>query len=137
MPKPSQINIKSENGTEGSFIDVRRLIDNRIVINILSYVIKESSVRAGSNYCIMQLKINGRPMITWHGSKSLIDYLDKCKAQEAEGIICFPIEECIIVENSNGSYALQDADESCIVPTAEELDELSSEHKHKTKRKFR
>ena len=134
MPKPSQLKIKPKKSTEGSYVNIKKLINNRIVINILDFKLIESSIKKDSELCIMQLKISGRSMITWHGSIALTDFLQECKKQEANGEECFPIEDCIIIENADGSYGLQDADESCLILTAEELDELSSERKHKNRR---
>lgn len=54
----------------------------------------------------------------------LIDIFQQCDQLEKEGTVCWPIEECIIVRGEDGGYFLQDADDSCFRPTAEEVDDL-------------
>ena len=58
MPKPSQLKIKPKKSTEGSYVNIKKLINNRIVINILDFKLKESSIKKDSELCIIQLKIN-------------------------------------------------------------------------------
>lgn len=134
MPKPSEIKVKPKTGTVGSHIDIKTLIEERVVLNILDFELKDSAYD-GKPLCIMQLEISSRLMITWHGSNGLINYLKECKNAESDGEVCFPIEDCIIIQNSDGSYAVQDADESCTKLTAEDLDDLAS--KNKRKRRFK
>lgn len=129
MPKPSQIKVKSSKGMEGSFISTQALIEKKIILNVLDFEIRDSRVNKSSKLCTLQLKINGRSMITWNGSTSMMKFLQQCKEAEANGQVCFPIEDCIIIEQSNGAYGFQDADETCITPTADELDRLSNQRR--------
>lgn len=48
MPKPSQLKIKPKKSTEGSYVNIKKLINNRIVINILDFKLKESSIKKDS-----------------------------------------------------------------------------------------
>lgn len=123
MPKFSSLGIKATQGFKGSYIPITSIIDNKISLNVESYDIRPSCMH-GSQMCLMQLSINGRPMVTWHGSQNLISILNECKAMDATGKRCFPLEDCIIVEGDDGGYYFADADESCLKPTAGQLDEI-------------
>lgn len=114
---------------EGSFISTQKLMEKKIILNVLDFEIKDSHVNKNGKLCVLQLKINGRSMITWNGSTAMMKFLQNCKEAEENGDVCFPIEDCIIIEQSNGAYGFQDADETCMVPKADELDKLSSQRK--------
>ncbi len=124
MPKVSSLGIKWKGGFRGSYIPVSELIDRRIVVNITDFDVRPSCVH-GSQMCMTQLEIGGRPMVTWHGSQNLIGFLNECRLSEQHGNVCFPIEGCIFTHGDDGGYYLADADDSCLRLTAEEAEEIS------------
>lgn len=123
MPKFGSLGITAGKGFNGSYIDIKLLIDRRVVLNIEKYELRPSCMQGGQ-LCMMQVSISGRPLTTWHGSMKLIDIFQQCDQLEKEGTVCWPIEECIIVRGDDGGYFLQDADESCFRPTVEQVEEL-------------
>ena len=123
MPKVSSLGIKWKGGFKGSYIPVSELIDRKIVVNITNFEVRPSCMH-GSQMCMTQIEICGRPMVTWHGSQSLINFLNECRMQEQQGTQCFPIEDCIFTQGDDGGYYLADADNTCTRITAGELDEL-------------
>lgn len=123
MPKVSSLGIKWKGGFKGSYIPVSELIDRKIVVNITNFEIRPSCMH-GSQMCMTQIEICGRPMVTWHGSQNLINFLNECRMQEQQGAQCFPIEDCIFTQGDDGGYYLADADNTCTRITAGELDEL-------------
>lgn len=123
MPKVSSLGIKWKGGFKGSYIPVSELIDRKIVVNITNFEVCPSCMH-GSQMCMTQIEICGRPMVTWHGSQNLINFLNECRMQEQQGTQCFPIEDCIFTQGDDGGYYLADADNTCTRLTAEELDEL-------------
>lgn len=123
MPKVSSLGIKWKGGFKGSYIPVSELIDRKIVVNITNFEVRPSCMH-GSQMCMTQIEICGRPMETWHGSQNLINFLNECRMQEQQGTQCFPIEDCIFTQGDDGGYYLADADNTCTRLTAGELDEL-------------
>lgn len=123
MPKFSSLGIKVAQGFKGSYIPITSIIDNKISLNVENYEVRPSCMH-GSQMCIMQISINGRPMVTWHGSQNLINILNECRTMEEAGKKCFPLEDCTIVEGDDGGYYFADADNSCLKPTMEKLDEI-------------
>lgn len=123
MPKVSSLGIKWKGGFKGSYIPVSELIDRKIVLNITNFEVRPSCMH-GSQMCMTQIEICGRPMVTWHGSQNLINFLNECRMQEQNGAQCFPIEDCIFTQGDDGGYYLADADNTCTRITAGELDEL-------------
>lgn len=123
MPKVSSLGIKWKGGFKGSYILVSELIDRKIVVNITNFEVRPSCMH-GSQMCMTQIEICGRPMVTWHGSQNLINFLNECRMQEQQGTQCFPIEDCIFTQGDDGGYYLADADNTCTRITAGELDEL-------------
>lgn len=123
MPKVSSLGIKWKGGFKGSYIPVSELIDRKIVVNITNFEVRPSCMH-GSQMCMTQIEICGRPMVTWHGSQNLINFLNECRMQEQNGAQCFPIEDCIFTQGDDGGYYLADADNTCTRITAGELDEL-------------
>lgn len=123
MPKVSSLGIKWKGGFKGSYIPVSELIDHKIVVNITNFEVRPSCMH-GSQMCMTQIEICGRPMVTWHGSQNLINFLNECRMQEQNGAQCFPIEDCIFTQGDDGGYYLADADNTCTRITAGELDEL-------------
>lgn len=123
MPKVSSLGIKWKGGFRGSYIPVSELIDRKIVVNITNFEVRPSCMH-GSQMCMTQIEICGRPMVTWHGSQNLISFLNECRMQEQLGTQCFPIEDCIFTQGDDGGYYLADADNTCTRITAGELDEL-------------
>lgn len=123
MPKVSSLGIKWKGGFKGSYIPVSELIDRKIVVNITNFEVRPSCMH-GSQMCMTQIEICGRPMVTWHGSQNLINFLNECRMQEQQGAQCFPIEDCIFTQGDDGGYYLADADNTCTRITAGELDEL-------------
>ena len=115
--------IKWKGGFKGSYIPVSELIDRKIVVNITNFEVRPSCMH-GSQMCMTQIEICGRPMVTWHGSQNLINFLNECRMQEQQGTQCFPIEDCIFTQGDDGGYYLADADNTCTRITAGELDEL-------------
>lgn len=79
----------------------------------------------GSQMCMTQIEICGRPMVTWHGSQNLINFLNECRMQEQQGTQCFPIEDCIFTQGDDGGYYLADADNTCTRLTAEEINNIA------------
>lgn len=123
MPKFSSLGITVGGGFNGSYIDIKLLIERRVVLNIEKYELRPSCMQGGQ-LCMMQVSISGRPITTWHGSMKLIDIFQQCDQLEKEGTVCWPLEECIIVRGDDGGYSLQDADESCFWPTVKQVEEL-------------
>lgn len=123
MPKVSSLGIKWKGGFKGSYIPVSELIDRKIVVNITNFEVRPSCMH-GSQMCMTQIEICGRPMVTWNGSQNLINFLNECRMQEQQGTQCFPIEDCIFTQGDDGGYYLADADNTCTRITAGELDEL-------------
>lgn len=123
MPKVSSLGIKWKGGFKGSYIPVSELIDRKIVVNITNFEVRPFCMH-GSQMCMTQIEICGRPMVTWHGSQNLINFLNECRMQEQQGTQCFPIEDCIFTQGDDGGYYLADADNTCTRITAGELDEL-------------
>lgn len=123
MPKVSSLGIKWKGGFKGSYIPVSALIDRKIVVNITNFEVRPSCMH-GSQMCMTQIEICGRPMVTWHGSQNLINFLNECRMQEQNGAQCFPIEDCIFTQGDDGGYYLADADNTCTRITDGELDEL-------------
>ena len=97
MPKVSSLGIKWKGGFKGSYIPVSELIDRKIVVNITNFEVRPSCMH-GSQMCMTQIEICGRPMVTWHGSQNLINFLNECRMQEQQGTQCFPIEDCIFTQ---------------------------------------
>lgn len=123
MPKVSSLGIKWKGGFKGSYIPVSELIDRKIVVNITNFEIRPSCMH-GSQMCMTQIEICGRPMVTWHGSQNLINFLNECRMQEQQGAQCFPIEDCIFTQGDDGGYYLADADNTCTRLTVGEIEEL-------------
>lgn len=48
----------------------------------------------------------------------------KADEKENQGQACWPIEDCIIARGDDGGYYIQDADETCLRPTARQIDEM-------------
>ena len=76
MPKVSSLGIKWKGGFKGSYIPVSELIDRKIVVNITNFEVRPSCMH-GSQMCMTQIEICGRPMVTWHGSQNLINFLNE------------------------------------------------------------
>ena len=114
MPKVSSLGIKWKGGFKGSDIPVSELIDRKIVVNITNFEVRPSCMH-GSQMCMTQIEICGRPMVTWHGSQNLINFLTQC----------FPIEDCIFTQWDDGGYYLADADNTCTRLTAEEINNIA------------
>ena len=91
MPKVSSLGIKWKGGFKGSYIPVSELIDRKIVVNITNYEVRPSCMH-GSQMCMTQIEISGRPMVTWHGSQNLINFFNDCRTQEQSGTQCFPLD---------------------------------------------
>lgn len=124
MPKVSSLGIKWKGGFKGSYIPVSELIDRKIVVNITNFEIRPSCMH-GSQMCMTQIEICGRPMVTWHGSQNLINFLNECRMQEQQGAQCFPIEDCIFTQGDDGGYYLADADNTCTRLSAEEINNIA------------
>ena len=124
MPKVSSLGIKWKGGFKGSYIPVSELIDRKIVVNITNFEVRPSCMH-GSQMCMTQIEICGRPMVTWHGSQNLINFLNECRMQELQGTQCFPIEDCIFTQGDDGGYYLADADNTCTMLTAEEINNIA------------
>lgn len=116
--------IKWKGGFKGSYIPVSELIDRKIVVNITNFEVRPSCMH-GSQMCMTQIEICGRPMVTWHGSQNLINFLNECCMQELQGTQCFPIEDCIFTQGDDGGYYLADADNTCTMLTAEEINNIA------------
>lgn len=132
MPKVSSLGIKWKGGFKGSYIPVSELIDRKIVVNITNFEVRPSCMH-GSQMCMTQIEICGRPMVTWHGSQNLINFLNECRMQEQQGAQCFPIEDCIFTQGDDGGYYLADADETCTRLTVGEFDEIAK-YRHRGNR---
>ncbi len=135
MAKPSELGIDFGKGFKGSYLPIVTLIERKVVISIAAYSVRPSRIK-GSELCMIQLKISGRPVMTWTGSQQLRDIFEQTTKNMSVGAPGFPIEPCIITENDDGGYSLQDADESCWSPTAEELDDLIEQGKRRGYRQY-
>ena len=123
MPKFGTLGITPGHGFSGSYVDVKVLIEHRVALTIEKYELRPSCMQGGQ-LCMLQVSVSGRPLTTWCGSMKLIDIFQQCDALEKEGQVCWPIEDCVIVRGDDGGYFLQDADDSCLRPTALQIDEL-------------
>lgn len=129
MPKFSSLGITVGGGFNGSYIDVKILIAHRVVLNIEKYELRPSCMQG--QFCMLQINIAGRPLTTWHGSSKLVDIFKQADQMEKDGHKCWPIEECIIVKGDDNGYSLQDADDSCLHPTAQQIDEMINESRRR------
>ncbi len=123
MPKPSSIPVKFRQGFRGSFIDISQIIDKKIKVDVVDFVKQESKVRNCEFMCKMQIKINGRPFVTWHSSEVLTSYLEDCRAYEKEnGEAIFPIEGMITLGEDRAYYLVDSSDGKSI--SESELDNI-------------
>lgn len=124
MPRLSEIDVKYRGGYRGSWIDINDLIAKCIPMDIVEFRRDPSQVKGCETYCRMQIKIGGKPYVTWHSSEILAGYMEDCKAQElTDGVVNFPIEWVIIYTGDDGGYYLKDAGDAK-VPTEVELNRL-------------
>ena len=130
MPKFSSLGISTGNGFKGSYVAILLLIDRKVVINVERYDVRPSRMHE-SRLCMVQLTISGRPIVTWCGSENLINIFTQATEKEGQGEQCFPFEECIFTRGEDGGYYIQDADDSCFRPTAEQVDDLIDESRHR------
>lgn len=138
--RPSEINVRYRGGFRGPYIDVRTLIERRIKITIIDFMIRKSNVRDCETYVYMQIRISGTLCVTWHSSSILNSYLQECRAQSEAYIEenntdpqIFPINDCIIVEGQDGGYYLEDAPADAWELTQSDIITLSNES-HKGRR---
>lgn len=109
MPKVSEIDVKYRGSFKGSYIDIQQLIDNSVVMDVLDFSLEKSCVKSCESYCKMQIRIEGHLFVTWHSSEMLSNYLSDCKLKQDEGVVVFPIEDCVIVVGDDRAYYLEDA----------------------------
>lgn len=129
MPRLSEIDVKYRGGYRGSWIDINDLIAKEIPMDIVEFRMDASQVKGCENYCRMQIKIGGKPYVTWHSSAILSGYLEDCMNQQAtDGVVNFPIEWVIIYTGDDGGYYLKDAGDAK-VPTEAELNRLIKRRK--------
>ena len=114
--RPSEINVQYRGGYRGPYIDIRKLIENRVKLTVIDFQERKSQMRDVESYTHMQIRISGKLCVTWHSSAVLANYLEDCRAQSQmlqdqtgrdPGI--FPINDCIIVEGEDRGYYLEDA----------------------------
>ncbi len=123
MPRPSDIPVKFRNGFRGSFIDIQQLIEKKLKLDIVDFTKQESKVRGCEFMCKMQIRINGKPFVTWHSSEVLSSYLEDCRAYEKEkGVEIFPIEGGMLTIGEDRAYYFSDATPEAIQPNEKELD---------------
>lgn len=121
MPRPSDIPVKFRNGFRGSFIDIQQLIEKKLKLDIVDFTKQESKVRGCEFMCKMQIRINGKPFVTWHSSEVLSSYLEDCRAYEKDsGEVVFPIEGMITLGEDRAYYFVDSIDSKII--TESELD---------------
>lgn len=145
MPTLDKISVKFRNRFNGAFIDKKVLIKNKIVINVEDFRVDKSKVHGCENLCRMKLTISGRPIVTWHASANLIDFLNQCQEDDIERKIKyeedkaiakeqgsqfkkkftsnFPIEDAILFRGDDKAYYLIPAPEDAMRPTDDELHE--------------
>lgn len=125
MPKVSEIGVKYRGGFKGSYIEISQLIDRRVKLDVIDFILGQSCVRNCESYCRMQIRMAGGLYVTWHSSEVLTNYLEDCKKHESEtGEVVFPIEDCIITVGDDRAYYLQDAPSDALIPTKDELDQM-------------
>ena len=114
--RPSEINVQYRGGYRGPYIDIRKLIENRVKLTVIDFQARKSQMRDVESYTHMQIRISGKLCVTWHSSAVLANYLEDCRMQSQmlqeqtgkdPGI--FPINDCIIVEGEDRGYYLEDA----------------------------
>ncbi len=125
MPKISQIPVKYKGGYRGPYIDIHQLIDRKIKVDVLDFLITDSKVRGCSFMCKMQLRISGRLAVTWCSSELLSGFLKDCREKEKEdNIVIFPIEQAIFLIGEDRAYYMADAPEDAFVPDYEEFERM-------------
>lgn len=130
MPKVSSINVKYRGGFRGFYVNIKTLISKSIPLDIVDFEMDKSCVRGCSTYCRMQIKINGKPYVTWHSSEILAQFLSDCKAhQEETGEVTFPVEQCIISVGDDKGFYLADAPENAYIPSESEMEKLCKKKK--------
>lgn len=105
MPKLSDIRVKFRGGMRGSHIDIKKLIYDKTVIDILSFEVCPSRVRNCERMCKMQIRIKGELHVTWHSSDVLTNFLLDCKEDGEQN---FPIEGVIIYMGDDKAYYIKD-----------------------------
>lgn len=121
MPRPSDIPVRFRNGFRGSYIDIQQLIEKKLKLDIVDFTKQESKVRGCEFMCKMQIRINGKPFVTWHSSEVLSSYLEDCRAYEKDsGEVVFPIEGMITLGEDRAYYFVDSIDSKII--TESELD---------------
>lgn len=132
--RPSEIKVNFRGGFRGPYIDVRTLIERRIKLTVIDFMVRTSNIRDCKDYTYMQIRISGTLCVTWHSSQILRQYLEDCRAKceeilEMNGIYpdIFPINDCIIVEGQDGGYYLEDAPSDAWEMSGEDLNRLFSE----------
>lgn len=123
--KVGDINIPFKGGFKGGYIPIDCLIENKIIMDVKSFMRDRSQVKGCEYYCKMQISIGGKLHVTWHSSEILATFLEDCKMQdEQEGTKNFPIEECIVYVGEDRGYYFGPPDEESITPTEKELEKL-------------
>ena len=132
--RPSEINVQYRGGYRGPYIDIRKLIENRVKLTVIDFQERKSQMRDVESYTHMQIRISGKLCVTWHSSAVLANYLEDCRAQSQmlqdqtgsdPGI--FPINDCIIVEGEDRGYYLEDAPHDAWELTESDILRLSDE----------
>ncbi len=132
--RPSEINVQYRGGYRGPYIDIRKLIENRVKLTVIDFQERKSQMRDVESYTHMQIRISGKLCVTWHTSAVLANYLEDCRAQSQmlqdqtgkdPGI--FPINDCIIVEGEDRGYYLEDAPHDAWELTENDILRLSDE----------
>lgn len=132
--RPSEINVQYRGGYRGPYIDIRKLIENRVKLTVIDFQARKSQMRDVESYTHMQIRISGKLCVTWHSSAVLANYLEDCRAQSQmlqdqtgkdPGI--FPINDCIIVEGEDRGYYLEDAPHDAWELTESDILRLSDE----------
>ena len=132
--RPSEINVQYRGGYRGPYIDIRKLIENRVKLTVIDFQARKSQMRDVESYTHMQIRISGKLCVTWHTSAVLANYLEDCRAQSQmlqdqtgkdPGI--FPINDCIIVEGEDRGYYLEDAPHDAWELTENDILRLSDE----------
>lgn len=104
MPKLSDIRVQFRGGMKGSHIDIKKLIRDETVLDILSFEVCPSRVRNCEHMCKMQIRVNGELHVTWHSSEVLTNFLTDCREDNESN---FPIEGVVIYQGDDKSYLLK------------------------------
>lgn len=146
---PDQITVKFRGGFKGPYIDFTVLVKNKVVLEVLDFTGKPSSVRDCQSFCYMQLRVNGKYCVTWQASSGLTAWLEDCKAEDeavtagfeerkasdgyngSENLpdteLNFPVKNAVFYVGDDRAYYIRTAKDGDLVPNEEQFDSLLAE----------